>query len=573
MKANPIREHQGILTTVEMLEHSAGNWGDKIALRIFRNGVYEETTYFEFADNVRKLAAGLLKLGVQPGDRISVLGENRPEWAYAYLAIHKAGGVGVPIDSLQEPSVFGNVITDADVKIVIASSKFVNDMNTVQEQLENKVTLICMDDEEHEGWMTLSQAMDAPIPETWPEVTLDDLAVIIYTSGTTGHSKGVMLTQNNLATDVTGCFQINIMGFEDTFLSVLPLHHTFECTGGFLVPLYCGASITYARSLKSRDIIEDVKNTKVTLILGVPLLFEKIMIGIQRKLRQAPPVQRALLNTLFGVEKAGSAFGARLGDKLFASLREKAGMSTLGLMISGGAALPPHVNEWFSKLGFNLIQGYGLTETSPVIHVSFPWDNNPTAVGPPLPGVEHKIIDADEDGNGEICVRGPMVMAGYYKNEEATREVIDEEGWFHTGDVGHIDEKDLLHITGRRKNLIVTTSGKNVYPEEVEDGINQSPWVLESLVIGKPLAHTTSEEVLCMVVPDKEYFEEQGTLRGKPYDDEEIRELVLNEAQNAVAKMADYKRPKQIEYRDEEFEKTSTKKIKRFLYKQSAPSA
>ena len=572
MKAKPIRDHYGVFTTIEMLENSARNWGDKIALRIYRNGEYEETTYFEFAERVEKLAAGLMRLGIAPGDRVSVLGENRPEWAYAYLAIHKAGCVGVPLDSLQERGIFRNVIEDAGVKAVIVSERFLEDMLAIQEQLTEKVTIICMDEVEREGSMTITEAMNAPIPEDWPEVKLDDLAVIIYTSGTTGRSKGVMLTQNNLGSDVAACYQLDIMGFEDTFLSVLPLHHTFECTGGFLVPLYSGASITYARSLKSRDIIEDIKNTGVTLMLGVPLLFEKIMIGIQRKLRQAPAANRAILSVLFGAEKVGSTFGASLGGTLFRSLRQKAGMESLGLMIAGGAALPPYVATWFARLGFNVIQGYGLTETSPVTHVSFPWNNDPTAVGPPIPTVEHKIIDEEADGNGEICIRGPMIMAGYYKNEEATNEVLDEEGWLHTGDVGFIDDQNRLHITGRKKNVIVTTSGKNVYPEEVEDLINQSPWVLESLVIGKPLAGTTSEEVVASVVPDMEYVQEQGEIRGTPYGEEEVRAMVLAEAQRAVAQVAEYKRPKQIDFRTEEFEKTSTKKIKRYVYKQARPT-
>ncbi len=567
MKSREMREHLGVFTTVEMLKNTASKYGDKVAMRIFRNKRYEELTYAEVDENVDRLAAGLIKLGVSPEDRVSVLGENRPEWAIAYLAIHRAGAVGVPLDSLQKAPEFRHIMTDANVRCVVVSERFLPELLEAAEPMEG-LTIICMDGANGDGVLNMSDVMTDEAPEAWPRRTLEDLAVIIYTSGTTGQSKGVMLSHGNLGSDVAGGYAINIMGFEDTFLSVLPLHHTFECTGGFLIPIYSGATITYARSLKSRDIIEDIKNTKVTLMLGVPLLFEKMMQGIQRKLQQAPLPKRALLGALFGIEKAGSVVGMELGGTLFKSLREKAGMESLGLMIAGGAALAPHVADWFNRLGFALIQGYGLTETSPITNVSLPWDFDFASVGPPLPGCEINIVDEDEDGNGEILVRGPMVMMGYYKNEEATREVLSEDGWLRTGDAGFVNERGWLYITGRKKNVIVTPSGKNVYPEEVEHHINQSPYVLESLVIGKPLPGSTSEEVHAMVVPNYEYFDEVAAERETPFTTEEIQSVVRGEVESAIAGIADYKRPKRFEIRDEEFEKTSTKKIKRFLYKQ-----
>lgn len=574
MGAPVVRDHHGILTTVEMLQHSAETCGEKTALRIYRGNRYEEMTYRQFDERVDSLAAGLLRLGVEREDHVSVLGENRPEWAISYLAVHRAGAICVPLDSLLKGAEFRHIIVDAGVHVVLVSVRFLSDILEVRDSLppDHPLTVVCMDDERREDVLLMSELMQGPPPTTWPAITLDDLAAIIYTSGTTGQSKGVMLTQRNLGSDTASSYQVILYGPEDNFLSVLPLHHTFECTGGFLVPVYGGATITYARSLKSRDIVEDIKNTKATIMLGVPLLFEKMMQGIRRKLEQAPLSKRVLITTLFTLEKAGHSVGLELGHVLFKSLREKAGLNTLRMLISGGAALPPHVAEWFNSLGFPLFQGYGLTETSPVTNVSRPGAVVHSSVGPAIPGAEIRIDSPGPDGHGEICIRGPMVMLGYYRNDKATKEVIDGEGWFHTGDVGYLDDRGLLYISGRMKNVIVTTAGKNVYPEEVEFYLNQSPYVLESLVIGRPLPDTTSEEVYATVVPNYEYFDEKGEERSQPYTTEEIEQTVRHEVAQTIAQIAEYKRPKKFDIREEEFEKTSTKKIKRFLYKQKGIS-
>lgn len=568
-----VREHHGEKPTFEMLRYSAGRIPDNVALRIWRGGKYDEITYRQFADRVDQFAAGLMKLGVGKGDHVSVLGENRPEWAITYMAIHRAGAVAVPLDSLLKAAEFRHIIGDAGVNIVICSNRFISDILEVRDAIKKPETIICMDDDRggadaSENILAMSEVMTSDLPDAFPVVTLDDLAAIIYTSGTTGQSKGVMLSQRNLASDTAGGYQTIIYDETDTFLSVLPLHHTFECTGGFLIPVYGGAAITYARSLKSRDIIDDINNTGCTIMLGVPLLFEKMMEGIQRKLKQQPVTKRALIGTLFGIEKVGRKVGAGLGSTLFRSLREKAGLGTLRLMIAGGAALPPHVADWFNSLGFLLFQGYGLTETSPVTNVGRIGMLNSESVGPPLPNCEVKIANPGPDGHGEVWIRGPMVMLGYYKNEQATREVIDADGWFHTGDIGYIDDLNRLYISGRMKNVIVGPSGKNVYPEEVEHHINQSPYVLESLVIGRPIAGTTSEDVYAMVVPNYEQFDLEGEERGSSFTTEEIEEIVRKEVSSAISGIADYKRPKQFDIRSEELEKTSTKKIKRYLYKQ-----
>ncbi len=568
-----IREHRGIFTTVEMLQNAAAQFADRVALRMFRNRTYEEFTYREFSEKVDGLAAALMELGVEPGDNVAVLGENRPEWAIAYLAVHRAGATGVPLDSLQNMHTFRHLIRDSDSSVVIASERFVPDLREVADMLPDGLTIISMGDGGG-GTLSMEQLIaSASLPDTWPKVSLDDLAVIIYTSGTTGRSKGVMLTHGNLASDVAGIYRSLQYDERDNVLSLLPLHHTFEATVGFLSALYAGASITYARSLKSRDLIEDIRETGASIMLGVPLLYEKMMQGIQRKLSQAPAATRVVLRGLFGIERAGKLFGLNLGPKLFAGLRRKAGLASLTTMSCGGAALREDVSRWFTRLGFHILQGYGLTETSPAVSFNRVGFVDHASSGPPIPGAEIRIQDAGADGIGEIFVRGPMVMRGYYKDLEATREVLDEDGWFRTGDLGRFDRQGRLYITGRKKNVIVNPSGKNIYPEEVEDHINRCPHVAESLVIGQPLPGSTSEEVISILVPDWAVFEEEAQCADCDFDPDEVEAVLRAELQEAMADMPDYKRPKSFEVRDEEFEKTSTRKIKRYLYRREPRAA
>jgi len=584
VKHQPFREHLGVLTTPEIIAKSAEKHSDQIAYRIWRGEDYFAISYTEVYDQVKRLAAGLIELGIAPGDHISILGENRPEWAIAYLAIHTAGAVAVPLDSLWSAKEWRHVIDDASVKMVIVSGRFVADIEGIAQELESLEWVITMEEEdssddsmlasvadgENAGTAPMRLVMSDPVGMEFPEVTLDDMAAIIYTSGTTGQSKGVMLSQRNICSNVAAGYQCVEYDESDTFLSILPLHHTFECTCGFLIALYGGASTTYARSFKSRDIIDDIKNTSVTVMLGMPLLFEKMYQGINRVLASAPLGKRALIGGLSTARKVGSVFGKDLSKGLFKPIREKAGMGTVRSFMSGGAALPQNVAEGFNNMGLTLFQGYGLTEMSPITHVNRPGIIHHGSVGPPITGVEHKIVNPNDEGHGEICVRGPNMMVGYYKNDAATAEVIDEDGWFHTGDIGVIDELDRLHISGRIKNMIVNEGGKNIYPEEIEYYINQSPWILESLVHGRPLPGTTSEGVEVIVIPDVEYFDQQREESGEQYLEDDIERIVKDEYRAAVADLASYKRPKEMAIRHEEFEKTSTRKIKRFLYKLEA---
>jgi long-chain acyl-CoA synthetase len=394
-----------------------------------------------------------------------------------------------------------------------------------------------------------------------------DVAVLIYTSGTTGNPKAVQLTHGNLIANLESVNRSLDFGPSDVWCSVLPLHHTFEATCGFLAALDCGATVVYARSLKSRDIIEDISANRATVMCGVPLLFEKMYQSIQRGVQAAPLPRRLLFGVLFGLSGFGWALGQRWGRGLFRSLRARTGMVPMRLFVSGGAPLPPHIARFFNLIGFGFLQGYGLTECSPVVSVNRPHDIKFGSVGPPLDGVEVCIGEADAGGIGEILIRGGNVTPGYKDNPAKTAELFGAEGWLHTGDLGCL-KNGHLWITGRAKNLIVSAAGKNIYPEELEEKLCASSLILEALVFGASREGRQGEEVRAVLVPDKEQFAaELGMSTDRP--DMTLIGQKLTEVVSAVnAQVADYKRIAGFDVRLEELEKTSTKKVKRFLYQQ-----
>ena len=320
--------------------------------------------------------------------------------------------------------------------------------------------------------------------------------------------------------------------------------------------------VSYVGSLNSRDIVETMKDSRATIMLAVPLLYEKMYQGIMRKVGSQPAVTRTVFNLLMGVVKLGEKFNKRMGTALFRSLRDKGGLGTIRFFVSGAAALPPEVAEGFDRLGLRILQGYGLTETSPVVSVHrVEQPPKPDSVGPPINGVEVEVVNPDDAGVGEIVVRGENVMLGYYNNPEATAEVL-RDGALHTGDSGWIDDEGHIHIAGRLKNVIVTRAGKNIYPEEIEGELVLSPYIAEALV-GAENAESGEEYVRAVVVPDFEVLEEEGVQD----DDETLTALMNHEVRERCGNLADYKRVREVELRRDEFSKTSTRKIKRFLFK------
>lgn len=550
------------LTIPQMLERSRRLYSSNIAMRYAVSDSFRAITYDDFYRLVMQAAECLRRAGIKPGDKVGILAENRPEWGATYFATLFLGAINVPLDSLLKQQELSYIILHSGIKALVASAKLIPEIESLRDSIETFQTIISMDKDYGDFPYLLGNADFPLIPA--PAVSIDDLAVIIYTSGTTGLAKGVMLSHGNIISDIWGSLQCIDMHQNDIFISILPLHHTFECTCGFLTPLSGGASITYARGLAPRLIIEDIRNNKATIMLGVPLLYEKIFGGLTKEISKKPPFTRAKFKTAYGISKFFmKVFNLEAGKALFGGLREKAGLSSIRLMIAGGAPMMPEIAEAFNILGFRLIQGYGLTESSPVLTLNPLNEYKNDSIGKPLPNARLKINKPNESGIGEIIANGPMVMKGYFKNPQATAEVI-RDGWLYTGDLGRVDGEGYYYIAGRSKNVIVTPGGKNVYPEEIEFNLNKSPYILESLVLGRPV--DGGEEIEAIIVPDLEYFSARAQEKGIELSELNIEKTIKLEVAKLSEELAEYKRVKYIIIREEAFEKTSTRKIKRYLY-------
>jgi long-chain acyl-CoA synthetase len=567
MDSNLIEKELRDLTIPQMLKRSARLFSSNLALSFWKDGEFHSISYAELENIVNLFAEGLHLLGIKKNDKVGLLSENRPEWGMAYLAILSSGGITVPLDPLLRCSELEVFIRDSGMKGLVTSGKFVSEIFETTKKIPGFEFLICMDEKKEKEIFPFSEILDkgrenkSELSEAFPQ----DIAALIYTSGTTGKSKGVMLSHKNIMSDVWGTKEALKLYPEDNFLSILPLHHTFECTCGLLIPLSGGSRVTYARSLKSKEILEDIKNTGATLILGVPLFYEKLFTGLRKNIQKKSAIARFSFRLCFNFVKIFKKLtGINFGKSIFRDLREKAGLSSLRILICGAAPLPAIIPECFDLLGIKFLQGYGLTETSPVLTLN-PFDKPKySSVGVPIPGAELKISEPNKDGVGEVLTKGDMIMKGYYNNLRETDKVL-KDGWFYTGDLGWKDRQGYFYIVGRKKNVIVTGAGKNIYPEEIENRLIQSPYILEALVLGKRLS-SGREEVEAIIVPDFEYLKQVN--QEQDLDEEKVKSLFRKEIDHCCEGMADYKRVKHFQIRKEEFEKTSTRKIKRFLFKQ-----
>ncbi len=524
--------------------------------------MYRPLTYIQLREQVEKLATAFFMLGLETTDPIGVLSENRTEWAVTYLAAVTAGLTVVPVDRELKLGEIQHILEYTQARILVCSGTYVDQFRDQRASIPSLQWVVSMEEDKGgadlafpelvaKGERALSSG-DRRFQEA--VVSEEDQAALIFTSGTTGNSKAVMLTHGNLATNVVGTSSLVAINdnHDDVLLSVLPLHHTYECTGGFLTALYQGSTICHAENL--RRVPDNLRETGATVILGVPLLFENMYRRIEAAIEEKGRGRFRLAKLLAAASE--KLFGVSLRRKLFRPVHEKLG-GKLRLLISGGAAIQPEVAKGFRELGFDFIQGYGMTEAAPIITLNRVNCFKDEAAGLPLPGVEVKIVD------GEVTVRGPNVMKGYYRNESATAETL-KEGWLYTGDLGYLDEDGFLHISGRKKSVIVTGKGKNVYPEEIEGVLNQSRYILESLVWGGSGKTPSQVEVQAMIVPRRETFEEE--FRSQNVDAARMEEVISTEVKRCSAGMAGYKRIKKFTLRMEEFEKTTTRKIKRYLY-------
>jgi len=529
-------------------------------LKSKKDGTYQGLSFLEVRERTEQLATALFELGIEKGDRVAIIGENRSEWAISYLAVTTSGFVGVPIDRDLREREIRHILSLSEAKVLLASEDYVKPLKEDRADLPTLEFIISMEAERDGADFSFREALDRGASSlrqgshNYSDVTVtpDDTAVILFTSGTTGASKGVVLSHQNIASNVMGTSYHVSIHQDDVVLSVLPLHHTYECTAGFLIAMYQGATICHAESL--RRIADNLRETQATVMLGVPALFEAIFRRIESGIQERGQRKFGLAKGICSVSE--TVFRLKIRRKMFSQIHEKVG-GRLRLLISGGAAIDPKVSRGYRQLGIDFIQGYGLTETSPIICVNRVDHFRDGSVGVPLPGTEVQIVD------NEIVVRGPGVMVGYFQNEAATKEVI-RNGWLHTGDLGYFDRHGFLYISGRKKSVIVTPNGKNVYPEEIESLLNQSPFVLESLVWGGAEEDPSKTEVQAIIVADTEGFD--NAFGPAAYDEEKINEIISQEVREVNKELARFKRIRKFVLRNEEFEKTTTRKIKRYLY-------
>jgi len=569
-QSNPVypvvRDHWGVFPLSELAGRAAEKYQDAVFTRTWNGSGYDEVTFNEFALKVKAVGRWLIDQGIKPGDRVAVWGDDSVVWGMAYLGVQVSGAVVVPVDKLISPSGMRHIIIDSEAEILFTSSQYLEQLEEVEPiGCLNKVISFDSSGEDVISWDDVLES-GAESSAVVPERTLEELAGILYTSGTTGQSKGVKLSQRNIMSNVAASMQMTDLGPGDTFLAVLPMHHIYQCTAGFLHPLYIGSAITFARRLRSAELIMDIQATNVTVMGAVPLLFEKMEAGIKRQVKKKGKAAETMFNTMMKISGLGEKMGLNLGKKLFRSIREKGGVGTIRIYITAGAAINPETCKFFNRFGIVMQQGYGITETSPLCHLTPASKIRHECTGLPIPELECKIGQPDEDGVGEVLVKGPNVFIGYYKNEKATEEAFDEDGFYKTGDLGIIHPDGYLQITGRKKNLIVTAGGKNVFPEEIEHYLGNSRYIAESVVLGLKRKSGYGEDVGALIHPDYEQVDLYFESLGREAQEDDLRALIKEEIKTTMKDLQSYKQIRSFRIFEEEFQKTSTRKIKRFLY-------
>lgn len=549
----------------EMINLSAQKHGDKPAIRFKTDkpGEFRNITFNDFLNDINALGTKLINMGLSD-KRIAIISDNRYEWALAYMAIACGTGVVVPLDKMLPANELEALIIRSGVEAIFYSSKY----DEVMQDIRNRKTTdlryyISMDLEKRENGVYSQKELVKAGKELIEKgnrkfldakINNEAMGFMLFTSGTTAMSKAVMLSHKNIASNLMDIAKVLNLDERDTLLSFLPLHHTFECTVGFLYPISRGASIAYCEGI--RHIANNIKEYQITAMISVPALYESIykrlMKNIEKK-GKLPEVEKMIkLTNMF------SKVGIDIKRVVFKDIIDGLG-GKIRLLVNGAAALSPEVEKGFNDLGITTVQGYGLTETSPVISAGTDFEQRIGSVGKVFPSVKLKIINKDENGIGEIYVKGPTVMLGYYQNEEATKEVLDK-GWFNTGDLGYVDKKGFLFLCGRKKSVIVLKNGKNVFPEEIETVINKIEGVKESFVYGQAEEDDKIDLKVCAkIVYDKDLMKEIYNVE----TEEEIYDVLWDKIKEINKTMPEYKYVKKIIVTDEELVKTTTQKIKR----------
>lgn len=551
MKTYKLYKSEHIHDLREMLQKNAKVYATKPLFLRKVNGEYLPTTYAEFYADVKSFGGALVRRGLA-GKRIIVTGENCYAWCVAYMTAVCGLGIVIPVDKEIPAEELANIAKISGASAIVYSAKYEQKVAGVGKRLQ-KYTF--------DNVLEICKSPDACSKEDIEayenrSIDIDEMAVLLFTSGTTGVSKGVMLSQRNLCCNIHNLAKLVNIGSDDLALSVLPLHHVYECTAGFLYPMSRGAAIAHSEGV--RYIMKNMKEVHPTKMICVPLLLETMYNKMWANIRK-----KGIENKVHTIIKATNALkpeSVRMAAKrkVFAEIHESLG-GRLNLLVSGGAPVDPRVLRGLRDFGFNVIQGYGLTECGPLAAVNPDSAPKDRSAGVALPGGELKIIDADSEGIGEICYRGDNVMLGYYKMPEETAQ-IKKNGWLHTGDLGYIDEDGYLIITGRKKNVIVTANGKNIFPEELETYLMRNNYISECVVVGYMNEKKKDYDIVALIYPDYNYAKE--TL-GTGATEAAIYDKITAAVDEVNATVQTYKRINITIMRNEEFPKNSSRKIKR----------
>ncbi len=566
MKENCLYQPEEVLDFKHLLKRTVKLYGNKVAF-IYKknpeakNPVYIQKTYCDFQSDINGLGTRLLDLGLE-NKRVAIIAPNRYEWCVSYLAITTANIVVVPLDKSLPENEIESLILRSEVEAIIFDSKYLDILEKIREKnISNLKHYICMDfstsTENILSYFQLVQEGKNLISsgdKRLNNIIIDKnkMTSMLFTSGTTSISKAVMLSQSNICSNINQIRSIVNIKPENVFLSFLPLHHTFECSCTFLTGITCGITIAFCDGLK--HVTQNLKEYKITGFVCVPLMLEamykKIMKGIEKS------GKTKLINFMLPITNFLAKCGINVKRKVYKEILDQLG-GHLDLIIYGAAPMSKEVIKGLTSFGLRLDQGYGLTETSPVLCGETDRLKKPGSCGVPLKGVDLKIINPDENGIGEIIASGPNIMLGYYNNEKATKEAL-QDGYFHTGDLGYLDKDGCIFVTGRKKSVIVLKNGKNIFPEELETLINKLPFVEESIVYGKPTKDGDLDLCAKIVYNEqllKEFFPEAKK--------ENYYDIILKEVKQINKTMPAYKYIRQIMVTEEPLIKTTTQKVKR----------
>ncbi|OPX42840.1 long-chain-fatty-acid--CoA ligase [Ruminiclostridium hungatei] len=568
MRAEPIYQTRKINDLKDMMVQSASLFGPRDAFLIKgKNGEYYGKTYAQLKEEIDALGTSLINMGLKD-KKIAILSQNRAEWCTTYLTVTGGVGVVVPLDRELPFNEIENLISRAGASAIVFSSKYAEDMAKLAGN-SNIEFFINMDLEADEGPNVLAltgliekgKELLAKGDRRYLDAVIDpdSMAALIFTSGTTDLAKGVMLSSKNIVSDVRSVCSMLYLDETDSSISILPLHHTYECTANFLVMMFNGCCFSFNEGLKY--IVQNLQETRPTILMLVPLILENMHKKIIKQASKSL-LSRLKLNVAIEISNLLYYFlKIDIRRKIFKQIHNIFG-GRVRLVISGAAAINPDVSNDLCAMGIRIVQGYGLTECAPIVSVNNDRGFRHDSAGKALAGVEITVENVGEDGIGEFVIAGDNVMLGYYENPSATARVL-KNGRLYTGDLGYIDEEGYIFITGRKKNVIVTKNGKNIFPEEVEAYLAKCPYVKESLVWGRYEEESGETEVNAQIVVDVDEIKER--LHLNIISKEEIYKLLHSEIREINKQMPLYKRIKDFTLREEEFAKTTTKKIKRYV--------